>query len=63
MAIKMINVGTSEQPVMVPEDVAQGNDTQGANHWFSQLASGSVVVPDPILDRLLNTGKKDATKN
>lgn len=63
MVTKMINVGTPEQPVMVPEDVAQGKNTPVTEHWFLQLVNGAIVIPGQVLDRLLNMGNKNATKS
>ena len=49
-----VNIGTSENPVWVDEDMVSGQTPQGRRFW-NGVASGSVVLPDDVLDKLLNT--------
>ena len=49
---KLVNIGTKENPVMVPKQ-AVSPDKSVQNRWFGSLASGSVVIEDKALDILL----------
>lgn len=48
----MINIGSKENPVMVPEHALQPNTPRGRSYWGG-IASGSIVVPDKTLDVLM----------
>jgi hypothetical protein len=56
--LNMINVGTQERPVMVPEKALKPNTDEG-NDWWEMLASGSVVLPDEDLETLLKAVKNE----
>ena len=53
----LINVGTPENPVLVPIDVAEDKNSVISTSWWNGIASGSIVVASEILDKLL--GKKN----
>lgn len=48
----MVNIGSKENPVFVPESALEP-DTPKGEEYFQMLASGSVVLPDEVLDALL----------
>ena len=50
---KMINMGTKENPVLVPADVANGTNSPTSERWWQGIVIGSIVINNNILDRLL----------
>ena len=48
----MINIGSAENPVMVPEQSLSTKSAEG-RAWWNDLASGSVVLDEKALDLLL----------
>lgn len=60
---KLINIGTAESPILVPEAVVSRDGSDRETEWWNALASGSVTVPDKTLDKLLGRSKNiDAKK-
>lgn len=59
---KQINMGTVEKPVLVPEAVASRDGSDNEREWWNALASGSVVLPDEVLNKLLSPESTDAKK-
>jgi hypothetical protein len=55
----MINIGSPEAPVYVPEKSLHPETKEG-EAWWNSLASGSVILTDEALDFLL---KKTDEKN
>lgn len=55
----MINIGSKENPVMVPEKSLEPQTDEG-REWWDGVASGSVILDDEALDLLL---KKTDEKN
>ena len=53
MGEPLVNVGTAEKPIMVPESALEPNSIKGRD-WWEGLASGSVELPDETLDILLD---------
>lgn len=55
----LINVGTDENPVMVPKEVVEDDgESITFRQWWEGVATGSIVVPAEVLDMLLRTGTK-----
>jgi hypothetical protein len=52
MAIQMINIGSKENPVMVPESALSPQSAEGRD-WWEDLAGGSVVLDEKSLNLLL----------
>ena len=52
MNTEMINIGSKENPVMVPENALSPQSAEGGE-WWENLANGSVVLDDKALDLLL----------
>lgn len=50
--IGMVNIGTAERPMMVPEKALRPNDPDG-RAWWGKVTDGSVWPGDEALDRLL----------
>jgi hypothetical protein len=48
----MINIGSKENPVIVPESALSPESTTG-REWWENLANGSVVLDSQALDLLL----------
>jgi hypothetical protein len=48
----MINIGSKENPVMVPDSALSPQSAEG-REWWGDLADGSVVLDDKVLDLLL----------
>lgn len=51
--MKMINIGTVERPIMVPEVASAPTDTVESRQFWNGVASGSIELPDDALDKLL----------
>lgn len=52
----MINIGTKENPVLVPEKALHPETPEG-NEYYGMIADGSVELPDENLKTLLDTIK------
>ncbi|MFZ5932847.1 MAG: hypothetical protein ACOYT7_02105 [Patescibacteria group bacterium] len=48
----MINIGTAERPILVPTHALEPNMDLGREYWEG-IASGSIVLTDETLDRLI----------
>lgn len=61
---RLINIGTVENPIMIPEAVIarDGSDRDREMEWWNALASGSVTLPDEVLNKLLSPESTDAKK-
>lgn len=59
---KLINIGTAENSVLVPESVVSSDGSDQEREWWHALASGSVVLPDEVLNKLLSPESTDAKK-
>lgn len=57
----LVNVGTAEAPVLVPSAVVKADGSATEREWYDMVATGSVVVPDGILNKLIG-GEKDGQK-
>jgi len=57
-----VNVGSVENPVLVPQEVVAGDGSEVERLWYERLAGGSIIVPDEILGMLLKKGD-DAKKS
>lgn len=55
---KLVNVGTPERPIFIPEKALKLNSPEGLE-WWQMVAEGSVTLPDETLDKLLK--EKDET--
>ncbi len=53
----MVNIGTAERPVVVPEKALHPDSDEGRD-WWGKVAEGSVVLEDKVLDQLLESTKK-----
>lgn len=49
---KMVNIGTPERPILVPQKSLEPNTDKG-REWWGMVAEGSVVLEPEKLDRLL----------
>ena len=56
----MVNIGTPERPVLVPEKALQPDSNEG-REWWGEVASGSVVLDEDALKLLLER-KDNETK-
>jgi hypothetical protein len=52
MSTQMINIGTAERPIFVPEKAFLPQGSEG-REWWEALASGSIILSDEALDLLL----------
>lgn len=59
---QLINVGTAENPILVPKTVVARDGSDQEREWWNALASGSVVLPDEVLNKLLSPESTDAKK-
>ena len=59
LGLKMVNIGTPERPVLVPEKSLQPKTAEG-REWWGMVAEGSIVLkPDELNGLLKKTdGKK-----
>lgn len=48
----MVNIGTPEKPVLVPEKSLHPESAEG-REWWGMITDGSVVLEPEVLDRLL----------
>ena len=60
---KLINIGTAENPILVPKAVVLGDGSDRERNWWNMLATGSVVLPDEALGKLLGLKKIDAKQS
>lgn len=58
----LVNIGTAERPIMVPEESLHPDSETGAE-WWEMVASGSVVLEDEKLDTLLGRLRDDNGKS
>lgn len=58
MEVKLINIGTPERPVMIPEEAIKLSTKEG-EEWWNMLASGSAILELEDLDKLLELSKGD----
>ena len=56
----LVNIGTAENPTLVPKAVVLGDGSDQEREWWGALAAGSVILPDEALNRLLNPKSIDA---
>lgn len=49
---KMVNIGTPERPILVPQKSLEPNTDEG-REWWGMMAEGSVVLKPEEVDRLL----------
>lgn len=48
----MINIGTKENPIMVPEDAIRSQEDAEQDFWEG-VASGSVILDEEELNKLI----------
>jgi len=58
---KMVNVGTPEQPELVPQEAVTSPDSPKGRGWWGRLAEGAVILSQAALGKLiqLSNEKKD----
>lgn len=54
----LVNIGTTERPVFVPEKALKPSTDDG-REWWGKVADGSVVLEDQTLDKLLELTEKE----
>jgi hypothetical protein len=54
----MVNIGTPERPIMVPEKSLKPETGEG-REWWGAVAEGSVVLEDDVLSKLLELTKDE----
>jgi hypothetical protein len=59
---RLVNIGTVESPILVPEAVVLGDGSDQEREWWDALAAGSVILPDEALSKLLIPRSVDAKK-
>lgn len=60
---QLINVGTAENPILVPKTVVIRDGSDHEKEWWNALANGSVTLPAEVLSKLLSLESADARKD
>lgn len=60
---KLVNIGTAEKQILVPEAVVLKDGSDQEREWWGALAGGSVVLPDEVLNKLLSPESTDAKES